>query len=127
MVTSMNTSLKLFAAVVVLALTANPALADNDRHKGGARWDHGQTHYRGGDHGGRGYRNHSVRHHGGYRPRVEHHYYHRYHERHPVHYYRPSRHYYYSDHHHGHHDHHGDHDLLAIIGGAILVNEILDD
>jgi hypothetical protein len=33
----------------------------------------------------------------------------------------------YSDRHHGHHDHHGDHDLLAIIGGAILVNEILDD
>lgn len=118
----MKTSLKLLAAVVVLALTANPALAENDRHKGGGRWDHGKTHYRGGDHGGHGYRHHRERHHGGYRPRVEHHYYHDYLERPTVHYYRPSRHYYESRHHHGHH---GDHDLLTVIGGAILVNEIL--
>ncbi|MGE3295911.1 MAG: hypothetical protein AB7I68_01025 [Porticoccaceae bacterium] len=121
----MNTSLKLFAAVVVLALTATPALADNDRHNGRG-WDHGRTHYRGGDHGGHGYR-----HHDGYRPRAERHYYHRYHDSHPGHHYRSTHHYYYRDHHghhrhHGHHGHHGDHDWLAIIGGAILVNEILD-
>ncbi|MGB5147647.1 MAG: hypothetical protein WBN86_11045 [Porticoccaceae bacterium] len=113
----MKTSLTLCAAAALLVLTARPALADDDYH-GGARWDHGQTHYRGGDHGGHGYRDH-----GGYRPRVEHHYYHRYHERYPVHYYRPSHHYYDS----GHHHHHDNRDLLAIIGGAILVTEIIRD
>jgi Ni/Co efflux regulator RcnB len=121
MVTSMKTSLTLFATVALLALAANPALAGNDRHKNEARWDRDQTHYRGGDHRAHSYRGHSVRYHRGYRPKVDRHYYHRHHDvRHVRYYHRPSHRYYDRSHHHGHHD------LIAIIGGAILVNEILD-
>lgn len=127
MVTSMKTSLTLFAAAALLVLTARPALADDDYH-GGARWGRDQSHYRGSDY--HGYRDRDD-----YRPRVEEHHYIHYYGGRPVRYYRPAyyhyppvRHYYYyRDDDHDHHHHHDNRDLLAIIGGAILVTEIIRD
>ncbi len=126
----MKTLLSLFAAVALLVLAVRPALADDDyRRGGGARWDRDQFHYRGGDYHGNGHPDRGFRARHDYRPRIEHEY-HYYHEVRPVYYHRPS-HYYlsYHDHeyeHHRHHDHHDGRDLIAIIGGAVLVHEILN-
>lgn len=129
MVTSMKTSLTLFATVALLALAANSALAGDDYRRGGAHGDRDQSHYRGGDYRGNGHPGRGFRARHDYRPRHEYHYYH---EARPVYYHRPSHYYSYSpSHHHGyehhrHHDHHDGRDLIAIIGGAVLVHEILN-
>ncbi|MBI2783315.1 MAG: hypothetical protein HYX64_04415 [Gammaproteobacteria bacterium] len=129
----MKTLLALFAAVALLVLAVRPALADDDDdyRRGGARWDRDEPHYRGGDYHGR-YPGRGFRDRDDYRPRIEHEY-HYYHEVRPVYYYPPahyysSSHYYYDedDHHHHHHDNHAGRDLIAIIGGAVLVHEILN-
>ena len=128
----MKTLLALFAAVALLAITARPALADDDYH-GGARWDRDQPHYRGDDYHGDGYRGRGYRDRDDYPPRVERYEHYHYREVRPVHYYRPTyyyysspRYYYRDDDYRHHHDNHGTRDLIAIIGGAILVHEILD-
>lgn len=125
----MKTLFSLFAAVALLVLAVRPALADDDYRRGGARWDRDQSHYRGGDYHGNGDPGRGFRARHDYRPRIEHEY-HYYHEVRPVYHHRPS-HYYSSYHHHEyehhrHHDHHDGRDLIAIIGGAVLVHEILN-
>lgn len=120
----MKTAPVLLAAVALLATAAQPAFADPGYRYGGEHWDRGEDHYR-----YRGFRDCDD---GGYRRDVDRHYYYRRYGEHPVYYSQPSYHYYYYDrdddyrrnHHHG-----GDHDLglLAIIGGAVLVDQILLD
>ena len=113
------------------AMLALPAYAwDEDREQ---RWDR---------HRDRDYRvHHDVRvHHGwhhseprhrvyvtpGHRYYPEHHL-HRYHYRNEYHHYRDEHHHYRDENHHYHRDEHHDHgrDALAIIGGAVLLHEIL--
>lgn len=114
----------LLIATLSSALLAAPVQARDEHH--GPRWDrHRDYDYR--NHGS-DYRDRGWRHHG-------------HHEPHYRVYVQPERHYYYerhdhyrgyhgSDYHHGHHhrrhhhDHH-DHDAYKILGGAILLNEIL--
>lgn len=101
--------------LVLSALLLAPQVQARDGHHGqGPRWDRYQHHdFR--TRGGHGYRGHSYHH----RPRYLHHDYHGYRSYHHGHGHHG---------HHGNHDHHGhhDHDLYAIIGGAILLHEILD-
>lgn len=116
----MKTKTTLFLLALVSSLMlALPAQA-RDEHRG-SRWDHHRNYdYR--DHD-RHRSHHGWRHHGhgsGHRVYVE-----------PRHYYYPDHHshrYYYRDghrHHRHHHQHHHNHDALTIIGGAVLLNEIL--
>lgn len=106
----MKTSFALLTAAV-LGLSSTAAFARDGHHGGGHRGHHRSEvrvhHY---DHGG---------HHGYPAPRVERHYYHHYDEARPVHYPEPIYYYREQSHHHNHHD------LFAILGGAILVNEVL--
>lgn len=129
----MKTASALLAAAVLLTAAAPPVFADPDFGHGGGRWDRGDAHYR-----GRGFRDCDD----GYRRGLEHHYYPGHYESHPVYYAPPSYHYYHydrdryydrdyrgeyrdDDHHRRHNG--GNHDLglLAIIGGAVLVDQIL--
>lgn len=124
----MKTAPALLAAVALLATAAQPVFADPDYRHGGEHWDRGEAHYRG------------FRHcdDGRYRHGVEHRYYPRHYDSRPVYYAPPSYHYYhyerdhYYDRDHYDDDRHrrhngGNHDLglLAIIGGAVLVDQIL--
>lgn len=110
----------LLIATLSSALLAAPVQARDEHH--GPRWDR----YRDYDYRDRGWRHHEPH----YRVYVQ-----------------PERHYYYEEHnyyrgyrepeycyehreyhhHHGHrhHSHHHDHDAYKILGGAILLNEIL--
>lgn len=119
----------LLIAMLSGVLLAAPAQARDEHH--GPRWDrHRDYDYR--DHGkdyrnhGGDYRDHGWRHHG-------------HHEPHYRVYVQPERHYYYEQRnyygghygdgdghrHHRHHHGHHDHDAYRILGGAILLNEIL--
>lgn len=129
----MKTASALLAAAVLLTAAAPPVFADPEFGRGGGHWDRGDAHYR-----SRGYRDCDD----GYRRGFQHRYYPGHYESHPVYYAPPSYHYYHHDRDHYYHrdyggeyrddDHHrrhngGNHnlDLLAIIGGAVLVDRIL--
>ena len=117
----MKTAPVLCAAVTLLAMAAQPVSADPGYRHGYGHWGGGEAHYR-----NRGFRDCDD----GYRRGVERHYYYQRYEGRPVYYSRPSYHYYHYDRDDYHHDHHHGHDhdldLLAIIGGAILVDQVLD-
>lgn len=129
----MKTVPALLAAAILLTAAAQPVFADPDFRYGDGRWDRGEAHYR-----GRGFRDCDD---DGYRRGIEHHYYPQRYQSRPVYYAPPSYHYYHydrddyydrdhyrddDDRHHRRHNG-GNHDLglLAIIGGAVLVDQLL--